>query len=185
MKDFVRILMVLLLAGSSIHAEEITITTTITVNLSAQKNLVRLSLNEGFLMDSGWIVSASDTTQKVLVFHAQSGDYINVSKLERGYYMLYAQGMDTCVGKLFYKRDGAVSKELDIVTADVQITAPHTLQYSLREAGKSEVPHVDSVWIVGKSYACATPDTVYMHTTAQPGEDIDIQPLLGQTENEF
>ena len=186
MKDIVRILMVLLFVGSEcIHAEEITITTPISVNLSARKNLLQLSFSGAFQMDSGWIVSAKDTTRKELVFRARSGDYINVSKLERGYYKLYAQAPDTCIAKLFYKRDGAVAKELDILSADVQITAPHTLQYSIREAGKSEAPHVDSVWIVGKSYACATPDTVYMRTTAQPGDDIDLQPLLGQTENEF
>ena len=78
MKHFVRILAILLLAGNgSIHAEEITITTPMSVNLVAQENLLQVRFSATFRMDSGWIISASATTQKVLFFHAQSGDYIN------------------------------------------------------------------------------------------------------------
>ena len=136
-------------------------------------------------MDSAWIVSYKDTTHKLLICHAQGGDYINISKLERSYYQFSAQVGDSCFSIQFYKRDTAQIKELDIISADVKVVAPHTLQYSILEAGKTEAPHVDSVWIVGKNYSCAMPDEVYLRTKAQSGDNIDIGSLLGQSERNF
>ena len=82
MKHFNRLFIFLLLAGTcATRAENITVTTTITVNnFYAQNNLVQLNLPGSTQMDSGWFVSQSDTTRKALVFHAKNKDYINISK---------------------------------------------------------------------------------------------------------
>ena len=186
MKHFNRLFIFLLLAGTcATRAENITVTTTITVNnFYAQNNLVQLNLPGSSQMDSGWLVSQSDTTRKALVFHAKNKDYINISKLERGYHLFFAQVGDTCFFQRLYKRNTALTKDLDIVTEDAIVVAPHKLLFSIREAGKAEAPHVDSLWIVNKDYHC-TDASMCMRTHAQSGDTIDLYPLLGQSENEF
>lgn len=186
MKHFNRLFVFLLLAGTcATRAENITVTTTISVNnFYAQHNLVQLNLPVSTPMDSGWCVSQSDTTRKALVFHAKNKDYINISKLERGYHLFFAQVGDTCFFQCLFKRDTALTKDLDIVTEDAIVVAPHKLLFSIREAGKAEAPHVDSLWIVNKDYHC-TYASMCMRTHVQSGDTIDLYPLLGQSENEF
>lgn len=187
MKHFIQALVICILAGTcSAHAINITITTSIGNSTPyAQENLLLFTHNEAHPIDSGWIASPQETTHKVLIFHTQSGDYINISKLERGYHLFFAQIGDSCICRRFYKRNTSITKELDIITEDAVLVSPHQIRFTIQESGKEEAPHVDSLWIVGRKNSCANPDTVYMRTSAQSGDIIDIKPLLGNSENEF
>lgn len=137
-------------------------------------------------VDSVWIIDYADTTRAVLISHAQSGDYINISRLERGYHLLNVQVGECLYRRRFGKRYVAVAREHDI-TMQNTVVAPHRLRFVISENGLAEPPHVDSLWIVGFSEYCEadTAPRIFMRTNVQSGDTINLKPLLDMPETTY
>ena len=134
--------------------------------------------------DSVWIDTPNDTSVFV-ISHAQSGDYINISHLERGYYLLHVQ-IGSCVHtKRFGKREKAVIHEKKISILNTMVGS-HKMLFSLFEKGQIGPPHVDSIWIVGCNTHCnAAVARVCLRTQAQSGDTINLESLLDESETTY
>ena len=62
-------------------------------------------------VDSAWITNA-DTSQIVMVVHEQPREEVNISLLDRGYYLLHAQISDCSYTKMFIKRGKGDAQDL-------------------------------------------------------------------------
>ena len=134
--------------------------------------------------DSVWI-DTPDNPSILLISHAQSGDYINISHLERGYYLLHVQ-VESCVyTKRFGKREKAIVREKEISIQNTMVGS-HEMLFSIFEKGQIEPPHVDSLWFAGCNTHCDAADArVYLRTKAQSGDTIDLKSLLDESETTY
>lgn len=138
-------------------------------------NTLRYDLsNNGYveppLVDSAWITD-KDTTRYLIVTHAQSMEAIDISMLDRGYYLLWVRVQDCLYGARFGKQITA-SDSCDMyetVSLHCRTSSDQNiLQYWLRNPQNIELPPIDSVWVIN-------PDKeVVLVSHAQPEEDIDI-----------
>ena len=155
--------------NASIDCSEYKMTTSVVYNT------LRYDLsNNGYIdppfVDSIWITDR-DTTNYLLVSHAQSMEAIDISMLARGYYLLWVRVGDCLYGARFGKQITA-SDSCDMyetVSLHSRTSSnQNVLQYWLRNPDNIELPPIDSVWVIN-------PDQeVVLVSYAQPMEDIDI-----------
>ncbi len=100
-------------------------------------------------VDSAWIVSSPDMLQPLRITKVPSGNYIDISQLDRGYYQLRILERGCLYAGRFLKQDTAITKELDILTFYPKLISPHAITFSLNTSSSSLTPHIDSLWIVG------------------------------------
>ena len=193
MKKIIFVLVCLLFCSSTIIAEEIPAEQDCSVynlSASAQNNLLQYDLSRNGTVvpphvDSAWIVGQDNQTLPLLITNAQSGDYINISKLDRGYYLLGVKVGECQYNKPFFQRQLATERERDIITFSPEVIRPHQVRFVIRENNHPEPPYVDSLWVVGLRYGQSPTMRVYIRARAQSGDLVDIKPLLVQSETVY
>lgn len=137
-------------------------------------------------VDTIRIFAAGETENPEIATHAQGDQYIDISKLDRGYYSLRVNVGGCEYSRIIFKRQEAVAREWDICSFETEVIKPHSLRFSIAVNDAQGQPLVDSLWIVGLMYNNQSPSQrVYMKTSAQSGDTIDIQPLFGNAETDY
>ena len=149
-----------------------------TINITTQMNDDRsamyydLSNDDGTItpphVDSVWITTLKDSI--MLISHAQSGEWIDISSLKYERYYLRIQIGDCVLSKQFVITAPDPCRAYQNVTIAVAVAEDYsTIRYDLADEGMPITLAVDSMWITNNAVS-----PVVLTGHAQPGDPIDI-----------